>query len=42
MRLSYLGLCVALCKPFCGGSSCDTGSAFPAGFPFVTFSYRAL
>jgi hypothetical protein len=40
---SQIGVDLALVKPFCTNSSdCDTGSAFPMGFPFVTFSYRSL
>jgi hypothetical protein len=35
-----IGVDLALVKPFCDG--CDTGSTFPLGFPWVTFSYRAL
>jgi hypothetical protein len=34
-----IGVDLALVKPFCSDCSSDT---FPAGFPFVTFSYRAL
>jgi hypothetical protein len=36
-----IGVDLALVKPFCGNGECDT-TTFPAGFPFVTFSYRAL
>jgi hypothetical protein len=40
---SQIGVDLTLVKPFCtDSSSCDTGSTFPAGFPFVTFSYRSL
>jgi hypothetical protein len=35
-----IGVDLALVKPFC--SDCSTDGTFPAGFPFVTFSYRAL
>ena len=38
---SQIGVDLALVKPFCGNGDCDTDS-FPMGFPFVTFSYRAL
>lgn len=37
-----IGVDLTLVKPFCADGKCDTGSSFPAGFPFVTFSYRAL
>lgn len=37
-----IGVDLTLVKPFCANNDCDTGSTFPAGFPFVTFSYRAL
>jgi hypothetical protein len=38
---SQIGVDLALVKPFCGNGDCDTDT-FPMGFPFVTFSYRAL
>lgn len=36
-----IGVDLTLVKPICGGDSCDS-SAFPLGFPFVTFTYRTL
>jgi hypothetical protein len=38
---SDIGVDLELVKPLCGGDDCDS-SAFPLGFPFVTFSYRSM